>query len=236
MLVIDNLGVSDKEVTMIKLIFIFMIALSSTAKAQFADSLGLSPFTDDSPFYQITDGTEFSFWYKVADREKYFYRDMAYAVFEANNVKRTKVETKACHAKYPLENLKKTITRNNQEERRRLMLDMEMGRQTLDEYQEKAILGLCKKKNGQRWKDKPSKETLACVDKEVLFKAFNQKKLLSDYEIAKGELERCLGNIHGTYPEGDVFPYYNGSYAQEYLSEFWNEKSRKCYFEDEWCK
>lgn len=221
---------------MITLIFIFIVALSSTANAQFADSLGLSPFTDDSPFYQITDGTEFSFWYKVADREKYFYRDMAYAVFEANNVKRTKVETKACHKKYPIDKLKKTITRNKQEERRRLMLDRKMGRQILDEMQEKSVLGMCKKKNGQRWKDEPSKETLACADKEVLFKAFEQKKLLSDYEVAKGELERCLANIHGTYFEDDVFPYYNRSFAQEYLEEFWNKQSRKCYFEDEWCK
>lgn len=221
---------------MIKLIFIFMLALSSAAKAQFADSLGLVPFTDESPFYQITNGEEFSSWYKNADRDNYFYRDMAYAVFEANNSKRVEVETKACHKKYPLEKLKKTITHNKQEERRRLTLDRKMKRQILDEMQEQRILEMCKKKNGQRWRDKPSKESLACAENEALYAAFKRKNLLSEYEIAKGELERCLGNIHGTYPEGDVFPYYNGSFAYEYLEDFWNEKSRKCYFEDARCE
>lgn len=219
-----------------KLIVIILLGLSSSANAQFADSLGLLPFTTKAPFYNIAEGTEFSSAYKFSDREKYYYRDMAFAVFEASNEKRNEVATKACHKEFPVEKMKKTITREKQEERRRLVMDRKMGHQILRGQLEKNILDKCLRKNNQRWIEEPSRETLLCADKAILFTAFKQKKLLSEYEIGKGNLEDCLSNIDRFYPEGDVFPYYNGSFASEYLEEFWNKQSRSCYFKEGLCE
>ena len=212
------------------LMFVVCLSIPFESHAQYPNSLDIKTFAN------VAKNTKFSFWYQVGDREKYYYRDMAFAVSEANYDKRVEVETKICHKENPVEKMKKTITRKQQEERRRLTLDRKMGRQILEDWQEKHFLDICKSENKQMWREDPSEKTLACADKEILFAAFKKRGLLSEYEVGKAKLERCLETIHGGYAESDDFPYYNGSFIKEYLEEFWNKKSRKCYFEDVECE
>lgn len=212
------------------LLLVVCLCISFEAHAQYPNSLDIKTFAD------VAKNTKFSFWYQVGDRDEYFYRDMAFAVSKANYDKRVEVETKICHKENPVEKMKKTITRKQQEERRRLTLDRKMGRQILEDWQEKHFLDICKSENNQMRREDPSEKTLACADKKILFAAFKKRGLLSEYEVGKAKLERCLETIHGGYAENDDFPYYNGSFIKEYLEEFWNKKSRKCYFEDVECE
>ena len=88
------------------LMFVVCLSIPFESHAQYPNSLDIKTFAN------VAKNTKFSFWYQVGDREKYFYRDMAFAVSEANYDKRVEVETKICHKENPVEKMKKTITRN----------------------------------------------------------------------------------------------------------------------------